>query len=99
MAVLADDCRASGGESGVRRAGLTPPVASVQLDKLPPGNAAANAHRSHATSRKGQADMCGIVAMFSRSGPVSVEALKRATQTLHHRGPDGRAIGWRRTVA
>ncbi len=89
MAVLADDCRASGGESGVRRAGLTPPVASVQLDKLPPGNAAANAHRSHATSRKGQADMCGIVAMFSRSGPVSVEALKRATQTLHHRGPDG----------
>ena len=27
--------------------------------------------------------------MFSRGGPVSVEALKRATQTLHHRGPDG----------
>jgi len=33
--------------------------------------------------------MCGIVAMFSRSGPVSVEALRRGMQTLHHRGPDG----------
>ncbi len=33
--------------------------------------------------------MCGIVAMFSRSGPVSVDALKRGMQTLHHRGPDG----------
>src|ERR1700758_2303662 len=33
--------------------------------------------------------MCGIVAFFSRNGPVSEAALKRATQSLHHRGPDG----------
>ena len=33
--------------------------------------------------------MCGIVALFSRNGPVSEAALKRATQSLHHRGPDG----------
>ena len=33
--------------------------------------------------------MCGIVAMFSRRGPVSRPALERATQALHHRGPDG----------
>lgn len=33
--------------------------------------------------------MCGIVAMFSRRGPVSIEALERGMRTLHHRGPDG----------
>jgi asparagine synthase (glutamine-hydrolysing) len=34
--------------------------------------------------------MCGIVAMFSEGGPVQAEALERATQSLHHRGPDAR---------
>ena len=33
--------------------------------------------------------MCGIVAMFSRSSPVSPALLERATRRLHHRGPDG----------
>src|SRR5262244_1095628 len=33
--------------------------------------------------------MCGIVAMFSKEKPVSIEALTRATAALHHRGPDG----------
>ncbi|HWA57807.1 MAG TPA: asparagine synthase (glutamine-hydrolyzing) [Gemmatimonadales bacterium] len=33
--------------------------------------------------------MCGIVAIFSRRGPVSRDALERATRSLHHRGPDG----------
>ena len=33
--------------------------------------------------------MCGIVAAFSRREPVAVESLKRATQSLYHRGPDG----------
>ena len=33
--------------------------------------------------------MCGIVAMFSRKGPVSLTALQAATRRLHHRGPDG----------
>jgi asparagine synthase (glutamine-hydrolysing) len=33
--------------------------------------------------------MCGIVGIFSRARPVSEAALKRATQRLHHRGPDG----------
>lgn len=33
--------------------------------------------------------MCGIVAFFSPSTPVNPEALRRATATLHHRGPDG----------
>ncbi len=34
--------------------------------------------------------MCGIVAMVSREGPVSAEALDRAMASLDHRGPDGR---------
>ncbi|WP_299615856.1 asparagine synthase (glutamine-hydrolyzing) [Pelagibius sp.] len=34
--------------------------------------------------------MCGVVAMLSRDGPVSAEALDRAVARLHHRGPDGR---------
>jgi asparagine synthase (glutamine-hydrolysing) len=34
--------------------------------------------------------MCGIVALFSRRGPVSEEALQKATRSLIHRGPDGR---------
>src|SRR5512136_1023905 len=33
--------------------------------------------------------MCGIVAFFSKQEPISEEALKRATQSLRHRGPDG----------
>src|SRR5580704_11935669 len=34
--------------------------------------------------------MCGIVAIFSSSAPVDPAALRRATASLHHRGPDGR---------
>lgn len=34
--------------------------------------------------------MCGIVAIYNPHGCVSSEALTRATQRLHHRGPDGR---------
>jgi asparagine synthase (glutamine-hydrolysing) len=33
--------------------------------------------------------MCGIVALFSRRDPITVEVIQRATQRLHHRGPDG----------
>ncbi len=33
--------------------------------------------------------MCGIVAILSRSGPVPGAALRRATEALEHRGPDG----------
>ncbi len=33
--------------------------------------------------------MCGIVAILSRTGPVSEVALGRATEALEHRGPDG----------
>jgi asparagine synthase (glutamine-hydrolysing) len=33
--------------------------------------------------------MCGIVAMYSRSSPVSPAVLQKACQRLHHRGPDG----------
>jgi asparagine synthase (glutamine-hydrolysing) len=33
--------------------------------------------------------MCGIVAMFSRRHPISEVTVQRATQSLHHRGPDG----------
>lgn len=33
--------------------------------------------------------MCGIVGMFSRREPVRAAVLERATQSLHHRGPDG----------
>jgi asparagine synthase (glutamine-hydrolysing) len=33
--------------------------------------------------------MCGIVGFFSKQEPISEEALKRATQSLRHRGPDG----------
>ncbi len=33
--------------------------------------------------------MCGIVAMFSRSSPISLAVLERATRRLYHRGPDG----------
>jgi asparagine synthase (glutamine-hydrolysing) len=33
--------------------------------------------------------MCGIVAFFSRRLPISEALLHRATQRLHHRGPDG----------
>jgi asparagine synthase (glutamine-hydrolysing) len=34
--------------------------------------------------------MCGIVAMFSSTGPIDPRALARATATLDHRGPDAR---------
>ncbi len=33
--------------------------------------------------------MCGIVALFSRRDPISTAVISRATQSLHHRGPDG----------
>jgi asparagine synthase (glutamine-hydrolysing) len=33
--------------------------------------------------------MCGIVALFSRRGPISAATIERATQSLYHRGPDG----------
>jgi asparagine synthase (glutamine-hydrolysing) len=33
--------------------------------------------------------MCGIVAVYSRRGPVSPAKLERATKSLYHRGPDG----------
>ena len=33
--------------------------------------------------------MCGIVAILSRNGPCSGAALRRATEALRHRGPDG----------
>lgn len=33
--------------------------------------------------------MCGIVALYSRRGPIDQQALQRATLRLHHRGPDG----------
>jgi len=33
--------------------------------------------------------MCGIVAFFSRRYPLSEAALRRATEKLEHRGPDG----------
>jgi asparagine synthase (glutamine-hydrolysing) len=36
--------------------------------------------------------MCGIVAVVSRDGGVSAERLDRATQRLHHRGPDSRRV-------
>jgi asparagine synthase (glutamine-hydrolysing) len=32
--------------------------------------------------------MCGIVALFSRQDPIPAEVVQRATQRLHHRGPD-----------
>ena len=34
--------------------------------------------------------MCGIVAIYHPNGCVSSAALARATERLHHRGPDGR---------
>jgi asparagine synthase (glutamine-hydrolysing) len=33
--------------------------------------------------------MCGIVAMFSRSAPISMATIENATRSLRHRGPDG----------
>jgi asparagine synthase (glutamine-hydrolysing) len=36
--------------------------------------------------------MCGIVALFSRRGPVAREALERGARALHHRGPDGQGF-------
>jgi asparagine synthase (glutamine-hydrolysing) len=36
--------------------------------------------------------MCGIAAFFSNGKPVSAQTLKRATNTLHHRGPDSLGI-------
>src|SRR5262245_26621645 len=45
--------------------------------------------------------MCGIVALFSHRGPIVEAALRRATDSLHHRGPDGKDhwISADRTVA
>lgn len=36
--------------------------------------------------------MCGIVAVFSPDGSVKPEPIKRATQALNHRGPDGQGL-------
>src|SRR6185503_19592040 len=36
--------------------------------------------------------MCGIVAMLSRRKPIDPAALKRATDRLRHRGPDGEGL-------
>jgi asparagine synthase (glutamine-hydrolysing) len=36
--------------------------------------------------------MCGIVAMVSSRGPISPDALGRATRRLGHRGPDGQRL-------
>lgn len=36
--------------------------------------------------------MCGIVALFSRSGRIARPALERATNALRHRGPDGQQV-------
>jgi asparagine synthase (glutamine-hydrolysing) len=36
--------------------------------------------------------MCGIAAFFSNGKRVSAERLKRATNTLHHRGPDSQGV-------
>lgn len=36
--------------------------------------------------------MCGIVAIFSRTGPVIREVIERATLSLKHRGPDGQKV-------
>jgi asparagine synthase (glutamine-hydrolysing) len=33
--------------------------------------------------------MCGIVAVLSRREPISSATMQHATQSLHHRGPDG----------
>jgi asparagine synthase (glutamine-hydrolysing) len=33
--------------------------------------------------------MCGIVGFFSRRDPIPAGVVSRATQSLHHRGPDG----------
>ncbi len=36
--------------------------------------------------------MCGIVAFFSSGRRISAQRLKRATNTLHHRGPDSQGV-------
>src|SRR5215813_4341952 len=36
--------------------------------------------------------MCGIAAFFSNDKRVSAEGLKRATNSLHHRGPDSHGV-------
>jgi asparagine synthase (glutamine-hydrolysing) len=36
--------------------------------------------------------MCGIAAFFSKNGRISAERLKRATHSLHHRGPDSQEV-------
>jgi asparagine synthase (glutamine-hydrolysing) len=36
--------------------------------------------------------MCGIAVFFSTNKRISVETLKRATNSLHHRGPDSQGI-------
>jgi len=36
--------------------------------------------------------MCGIVALFSRSAPISAAVVQAATRSLHHRGPDAERL-------
>lgn len=33
--------------------------------------------------------MCGVVGIFSQTGPIPAGAVEKATASLHHRGPDG----------
>ena len=37
----------------------------------------------------GSANVCGLVAIYSRRDPIPLPVLERATQRLRHRGPDG----------
>src|SRR6516164_10372998 len=38
--------------------------------------------------KPGELQMCGIVALFSHRSPIAAEVIQRATQRLHHRGPN-----------
>src|SRR5262249_14622522 len=37
---------------------------------------------------RGAQQLCGIVGVFSRQDPIPTAVVQRATQSLHHRGPD-----------
>src|SRR5262249_38729576 len=37
---------------------------------------------------RSSAKLCGIVGVFSRQDPIPTAVVQRATQSLHHRGPD-----------
>ncbi len=83
-----------GRRADAHRPPLRPPPGT---DRLRPARRRPRArlHRFHRSGSSGihriggPEAMCGIVAMFSPDGAVSTEALRRATDRLHHRGPDG----------